>query len=148
VHVLEAGRDLLALDGLRAAPRAGRFEAWGESPGASRGDTSWAWLTKDFRPYLGEDGSGAPTALLERPALRTAAAARTAARAAAAAAQRRTLRARATILGRPQVRLGDAVRLRGTPDALDGLFRVRGVRHRLTKRSGFTTAIELEGEAR
>lgn len=44
-----------------------------------------------------------------------------------------------TTLGNPDIRLGDALRLVGTPN--DGLYPVRGVTHRLTKQAGFTTTI-------
>jgi phage protein D len=144
VHVLEQGTHLLRLHGLRSVPRAGIVETWGESPGGGRGGESWAWLTKDFGPSHGSQGSGSPTLLVERPALRTAAAASSAAQAAATAISRRTLRGELTILGRPTLRPGDAVRLRGTEDGeLDATFQVRGVTHRLGKRTGFTTVVDF-----
>jgi phage protein D len=144
VHVLERAQHLLEADGLHAPPRAGLVEAWGAGGGGKRGGEAWAWLTKDFGPSKGTAGTGAPTLVLERPALRTATGALAAARAASTALGRRTLRARVVVLGRPEIRLGDAVRLRGLPDeSLNAVFQVRGVTHRLGKRTGFTTAIEL-----
>ena len=80
--------------------------------------------------------------LLERPALRTAAAALTAANAAFTDVQRQTLRGRLLSIGRPEVKLGDAIRLRGMDDdSLNTSFQVRSVTHRITKLGGFTTAI-------
>lgn len=141
-HVFEYAKHLVELTALHAPPRAGTVEAWGESPGASRGDASWAWLTKDFSRWRGTEGSGAPTLLLERPALRTSRAAALAASAAETTLRRRTLRGRLIALGRPQVRLGDALRLRGVPDDdLDQVYQVRSVTHRLTKSDGFTTTV-------
>lgn len=140
-HVLEYGKHILELEVLRAPARAGRVEAWGESPAGSRGGESWAWLTTDFKGSRGEAGDGA-LLLLERPALRTRVAAHTAAQAALLEIQRRTVRGRLVILGRPQVRLGDAIRLKGLADEpLNTFFQVRRVVHRITKAGGFTTEI-------
>jgi phage protein D len=140
-HVFEVGKHVLALDVLRTPPRASRVEAWGESPTASAGDDAASWLTRDFSGSRGAAGSG-PLLLLERPALRTRTAAATAAFAALTAIERRTLRGRLTVLGRPQVHLGDAIHLRGhADDSLNTVFQVRSVTHRLTKAAGFITMI-------
>jgi phage protein D len=144
VHVLEGGKHLLELDGRRRPPTAGAVEAWGVGGGGGRGGEAWAWLTKDFGPSKGTAGSGAPTVLLERAAIRTSTAARAAARAALTEIDRRALRGRLVTLGRPEIRLGDAIHLRETgEDALDARFQVRAVTHRLSKRRGFTTTIEF-----
>ncbi len=144
VHVLEYGKHILELEALNTVPWAGRVEAFGESPGADRGDESWAWLSKDFSPSKGSAGSGDPLLLLERPVLRTAGAAQMAADAASTASERRRLRIRLRLLGRPQIKLGDAIRLRDLPrQGLDGVHQVRAVTHRLSKRGGFTTTADL-----
>jgi phage protein D len=129
------------LDALRTPPRAGRVEAWGESPTDRKGDESWGWLTPDFSGSRGEAGQG-DLLLLERPALRTRAAAGTAARAAFTDLGRRTLRGRLVGTGRPAVKLGDAIRLSGVPDdSLNANYQVRSVTHRITKAGGFTTTL-------
>lgn len=141
-HVFEYAQHLLELETFETPPRTGEVQAWGEGPGAGRGEHSWAWLTKDFGPRKGAAGSGEPKLLLEKPALRTARAAQTAALAAHTAIERRRLRGRLLTFGRPQVHLGDSIRLRGLPDdELNTFFQVRSVTHRLTKRGGFTTAV-------
>lgn len=141
VHVFEYARHIVTLDVQRTPPLAGSVEAWGESPAGSRGEDAWAWLTTDFGGAKGIAGSGAPL-LRERPALRTKAAARTAAKAALTNIQRRTLRGQLTTIGRPEVRLGDAIRLRGMKDdSLNTTFQVRSVTHRITKTGGFTTTV-------
>ena len=49
-------------------------------------------------------------------------------------------------IGRPEVKLGDAIRLRGVPDDdANGSFQVRSVAHRLRKDTGFTTEIGFRG---
>jgi phage protein D len=144
VHVFEYAKHILELDVLQAPQRAALVEAWGESPTGSQGEEAWAWLTKDFSGSKGTAGSGEPKLLLERPALRTADAAQAAAEAAHTHIQRRTLRGRLLTVGQPQVKLGDAIRLRDVPDdALNNTFQVRSVTHRITKLEGFTTAIEF-----
>jgi hypothetical protein len=142
VHVFEYARHILALDMKQGAPRAGKVEAWGESPTGSQGEDAWAWLTKDFSGSKGTAGADDPLLLLERPALRTADAARIAADAAWTAIRRRTLRGSLLTLGRPEVKLGDAIQLRGMADGtLNANFQVRSVTHRITKLDGFTTTI-------
>lgn len=141
-HPLRYAEHVLDVELLRRPPRAGTVEVWGESPGASRGDESWAWLTKDFGPRTGSAGSGDPVLLVERPAARTAEAAGLAARAVHRRIDEATVRGRVAIQGRPQVHLGDAVSLTDFPfDDLDGTYQVRDVTHRVSKRDGFMTEI-------
>jgi len=142
VHVLENAKHILSLDILRAQPTYSSVVAFGESPTGSSGDDAWPWLTKDFSGSKGTAGSGDPVLLLERPALRTGAAAQKAADAAELAIKRRTLRGTVLTIGRPEVKLGDAIALRGLADAsLNTSFQVRSVRHRMHKTEGFTTLI-------
>jgi len=142
VHTLEYGKHIVELASEQSDAAAGKVEAFGESPGGSQGAEDWAWLTKDFSAKKGSAGSGQPLLLLERSVLRSAAAARTAAEAAHTRIERRTIRGRLLIAGRPQVKLGDAVRLRDVPEtALNGTFQVRSVTHHLSKVGGFTTTI-------
>jgi phage protein D len=146
VHVLEHAKHVLELDVRRTPPSATAADAWGESPGTSRGTNAWAWLTKDFDSLHGSSGSGTPLLLLERPALRSGQAARRAAEAALETVQRRAVRGRVLTIGRPEVKLGDAIQLRDVPDdEANGNFQVRSVTHRLRKRTGFTTEIGFRG---
>jgi len=140
-HVFEFAKHIIELDALRTPPKAGRVEAWGESPTGSEGDDAWAWLTRDFSGSRGIAGSG-DLFLIERPALRTRDAARTAAGAALTTIQRRALRGQVVTTGRPEIKLGDAIRLSQMPDvSLNGNYQARSVTHRITKLGGFTTAV-------
>lgn len=142
VHVFEFAKHIIELEAEKSNSRAGRVEAFGESRAGQNGDESWAWLTKDFSGAKGQAGSGDPLLLLEKPALRTRDGARAAAQATMTAIQRRTLRGRLLSLGRPEVKLGDAIRLSGMADAvLNANFQVRSITHRITKLSGFTTTV-------
>ena len=63
-----------------------------------------------------------------------------------------SLRVRVRLQGRPQVKLGDLLRLERFPtkaavDRLDGNYQVRGVQHRITKTDGLLTDVTLRGLA-
>ena len=80
--------------------------------------------------------------LLERSSLRTREAASAAAEATLTEIQRRTLRGKLLTIGRPEVKLGDAIRLKAMPDeSLNGNYQARSVTHRITKSGGFTTTV-------
>jgi phage protein D len=84
--------------------------------------------------------------LLERPALRTGQLAQLAADGALANFQANGIRGRLLTFGRPQVKLGDSLRIKDAPDTrVNGDFRVRAVHHRITKKNGFTTEVEFRG---
>jgi phage protein D len=138
-HVLEHGKHLLDLRLRRWAVPAAQFVVAGES-GSSHGDNSWAWFAKDVTPVTGTAGTGARQ-LVERSAVRTAAAATQAAQAALTDARRAAVTGEALVSGAPQVRLGDTVRLSGTPGDGDGTYQVRALVHSVTKSTGFTTRI-------
>ncbi|HXF40072.1 MAG TPA: hypothetical protein VN687_10195 [Blastocatellia bacterium] len=141
IHKFEHGKHIIDLEVLRRPPHAARVEAWGESPTGSKGNDAAAWLSRDFSGSRGQAGSGS-LFLLERSALRTRDAARIAAQAALTEIQRRTLRGRVVTFGRPEIKLGDAIRLLDVPDeTLNANYQVRSVTHRITKLGGFTTTV-------
>jgi len=141
IHVFDFAKHIVGFDVARTPPLAGLVEAWGESPAGSQGENSWAWVTTDFSGSRGRAGEGA-LFLHERPALRTREAAATAATALLTNIKRRTLRGNVMTIGRPQVKLGDAVRFREmSDDSLNAVFQVRKVTHRVNKLKGFTTTV-------
>ncbi|MEU3461968.1 hypothetical protein ABZ721_18755 [Streptomyces sp. NPDC006733] len=154
VHRLRYGEHVLHAELRRSRPRAGSVQVWGDSPGAG-GDESWAWLTKDFGPRHGTSGSAPPMLLIERAAVRTGRLAAAVAQAAAETLTEQALHGRVRIQGRPQLLLGQLIRLEGFPDragvdALEGTYQVRAVRHHLTKAAGLTTDVafrSLQGVA-
>jgi len=140
IHIFEYAKHIIALDVRSAPSSADKVQVYGESPADSQGDSAFAWLTKEFHP--GEAGSGSARLLLENAALRTRAAAAMAADAALSRLRRQTLTGRLRSLGRPQVKLGDAIRITGAPDdRMNATFQVRSVRHRIAKQTGFITDI-------
>ena len=146
IHLFDYSKHIIELDMLQTPQMAEVVEAFGESPGGQQAEEAWAWLTKDFSDSKGVAGTGDSTMLLERSALRTAAAAGTAATAAFTRIQQRSRRGRLLSTGRPEVKLGDAIRVADVPNSsLNGTFQVRGVTHRITKIGGFTTTINFQG---
>lgn len=143
VHVFNHASHILHLEVNFEIAAHRKVSAFGES-GVPAGADSWAWLTKDFSAQAGQAGTGDAHRLLENPALRTGTAARTAANAAHTDTQRRQVRGSLLSMGRPQVKLGDAIRLSGLADeSLNKIYQVRGVRHRISKRRGFTTRVDF-----
>jgi phage protein D len=142
LHDVDFAQQILALEVERSTGLDVTVKAFGESPTGSAGSDAWGWLTKDFSPSAGSAGNGSPTILVERPALRTAAAAATAASAGLRALQRRAVRGRVDMLGRAEMKLGDAVRIRNVPqDGFNDTYQVRRVVHRITKEAGFITTV-------
>jgi phage protein D len=142
IHDVGYAKQILSLDVDRGDEADATVQAFGESPVGSSGPDSWGWLTKDFSRSKGKAGSGARPVVVERPALRTAAAAATAASARLRAIQRRAVRGAVLMPGRPEVKLGDAIKLQDVPTAsLNNSYQVRRVVHRITKDGGFTTLV-------
>jgi hypothetical protein len=144
IHDVDYAKQILALEVDRWAGTDVAVKAWGESPTGTAGADAWGWLIKDFSSSAGTAGSGTPVFVLERAALRTAGAAATAASAALRDLERRAIRGHVAMPGRPEVKLGDAVRLRDVPvDGFDDTYQVRRVVHRVTKDAGFTTVVSF-----
>jgi phage protein D len=144
VHVYRYGEHLIGIEPWQRPSAVDAVRAFGESPGTGRGEQAWAWLVKDYSASVGTAGSSTANLLLERPSLRTADLARLAAEAELRRIQARATGAQVTGVGRPEVALGDAVRLTDV-GAADGRYQVRSVRHRLNRRRGFSTTLEVWG---
>jgi phage protein D len=141
-HVFEHAKHILELHLDRCAAQATQVTVVGESPGAAKGNNSWAWFAQKLDPFAGRAGSGDRTLLMEHGALRTAAATQQAAQAILTDLTRRTATGDVLVTGAPEVRLGDALRLSGVPEpGVDGTYQVRSVVHDIRKDTGFTTRI-------
>ena len=148
MHIFEYAKHIVELNVKRSVPAAASVEAFGESPGTSRGSESWAWLTKDFSASKGAAGSGTPLRRVEKPTLRTRELAQNAADGALRTIQSSSTTGRLLTFGRPQVFVGDGMRIKDAPDdRVNGDFQVRAIRHRITKTKGFTTEIGFRGVA-
>ena len=141
-HVLRLGQDLLHLSVRFGRPLAG-VTVVPESPASSAGDETASWLVKDPSPHSATEGDQ-DIVVVSDPSLRTRDAAKLAARAIIDASKRVNMRADATLVGRVDIDLGQAVELKDIPQAsVDGLYAVRSVQHRLGGDAGFVTTLAL-----
>lgn len=141
-HVFTYGRDLLSYSLEVRAERASSVVVFGESAASTQGNDAASWLTKSFQPGQADGGGGTETVRVVDPSIRTTEAATTRAtgvlRRSRQLAKTGTLRA----LGRPEVRLGDAIRVEQAPDPrLNDTFQVRAIRHRLSRQTGMVTDV-------
>jgi phage protein D len=141
-HTFEYGLHVLAVDVQRQEPAYRRVEVWGESPASSQGEDAASWLTKKPQDFVGRAGSGEPLLRVQDRSIRTKAAAEASAQARLRQIEREALTGSLTVLGAPQVKLGDAVEVKGMPDAgANGIYQVRRIQHHLSKTGGFVTTI-------
>jgi phage protein D len=146
-QVLHYGIHLLDAEILRAAPAADAVRVEGESPASQRGADRWYWLAQDIGPFRAEIAGGKRNRAEQDGALRTKEAAERRAKALHGAAHDQAARARVRVLGLPAVGPGDAVQIQGAPkDELNGLFKVVAAEHRLSRREGYVTLLELTGQ--
>ena len=140
-HVLPHGRDILRLSVSFGRQIAGATVV-PESPASSSGDETAGWLVKDPSSHAATEGDE-NVLVVSDPMLRTREAAATAAKAIVAASRAAMLIANVSLVGRPEVRLGQAVELKGVPtEGVDGVYQVAAVRHVLDARR-FRTTLQL-----
>ena len=144
VQTFTYGEDVLSLDATEVVPAVGAVTTVGEGAAGSQGQEAWSWLVKDPSAVTGSAGSGDPERLVQDASLRSTEAAQGAAEGIVDAAGRMSLTGELRVPGSPAVVVGSAVEVVDAPqDALNGLFMVRRVRHRFSKRGGFTTLISF-----
>jgi hypothetical protein len=143
-HELTFGTDLLDWRHEALAPAADGVEVHGESPaGQGQGDEAASWLTRQAVKGTAGKTSGRVLRVVD-PAARTPQLAGDVAQGWLLALER-TARGRATALGAPALKLGDALRVTGLPAPAQGAeARVTAVRHRLDPRAGFVTTLGWE----
>jgi phage protein D len=144
VQTFTHGEDVLSLDATEVVPAVGAAKTVGDGAAGSQGQEAWSWLAKDPSSVTGSAGSGGPERVIQDASLRSTEAAQGAADGIAGAAERMKLVGELLVPGSPAVIVGSAVEVVDAPqDALNGLFLVRRVRHRFSKRGGFTTRISF-----
>lgn len=140
----EFGKHLLAAAADVRPPVWGMIDVGGESPVSGQGATTAHWLTTDDTGYRGSAGSGQPKLLVLDPAARTKDLADQFARGRLAVAGRRTHQIEVTVLGRPQIDLGDTINIGGLADELvNGSGHTRAIRHRFDSQRGFVTTLRI-----
>jgi phage protein D len=142
------GQHLLAASANRQPAAWSRIEVGGESPMSGHGDQTAHWLTVKDQDYRGAAGDGAPSLLVLDPAARTQDLANRFAAGYLAVAARTAYQIRLTVLGRPQLDLGDSITASDVPDALiNGSGYVRAIRHRFGAESGYLTDMRVSVDA-
>ena len=143
VHKFEHANQILHVDTSRTRPPEA-VKVYGKSPSSSKGSDTAHWLTKD--KVEGTAGDGEALVVYDAT-IKDKATADAVAKSKLAQA-RHTERVSILALGTPEVRLGDAISLKGfNQDILEGEFKVRTVDHHLSKRRGFTTKLNCSREA-
>ncbi len=138
------GEDILSLEVDEAAPAVGQVIVMGESPASGEGSETWHWLACDWEDYRGAAGDGASAWLVQARGARTQETAQAMADGLLDRVTRGAIRGTLRALGRPEVKVGDAVEVTGAPDeALNRLYQVISVRHRLDQARGFLTTLEI-----
>ena len=125
----------------------GTVEVGGESPMSGQGDTTEHWLTTDDADYMGSAGDADPALLVRDPVARTKDLADRFAAGRLAVAARSAREVSITVLGRPQVDLGDTIAVADVPDeTVNGSGYVRAIRHRFGDDAGFLTEMRVSLE--
>lgn len=141
------GIDILDLHLRNGQPGGDRVRVYGESPSSNTGSDTWHWLAKDLSPFQSEAGDGNAVLAAADGAIRTKDAADTWAAARLGRLKDFASIGQLTILGQPQVTLGDAIEIKDVPrPELNGLFKVVSVRHTFSKRDGYLTRIGFSGK--
>jgi phage protein D len=142
VQTFTYGTDVLSLTVTESTPGISRVITIGEGAAGSQGQSAWNWLIKDPSAVQGSSGDGDPNRELPDASLRSQDAAQQAADGKAIASIQLTLTGSLLVPGAPLVVVGSAIEVTDAPqDVLNGLFLVRTIRHRFSKRDGFTTQI-------
>ncbi|MFX0194500.1 MAG: hypothetical protein ACFFCW_00135 [Candidatus Hodarchaeota archaeon] len=142
-HTFSYGEDIIEVQIFQGSPVAGNILVSGESPASSQGNDAWHWFAKDSSAFQGSAGEG-NALLIQESSIRTKEGADTYAAGKLDLVTRAATHGRIVIVGKPEVRLGDAIAIEGVPtESLNGLFQVRRVRHQLSKIRGFTTTIDF-----
>lgn len=145
-HTVAYADDVLELRLEDGAPTVKQVAVVGESPASSQGQETWHWLASDWSSYVGKAGSGDPALLVQARAARTQEAAQAWADSLLDRATRGARRGTLDLLGRAEIKVGDALEVTGAPtDALNGLYQIVAVRHRLDWVGGFRTIVGLIG---
>ena len=143
-HTFVYAEDVLALRVEQGTPAIGQVTVIGESPASGQGQNTWPWLASDWSSYQGQAGGNGANWLVQDRAARTQEAAQSLADSLVDRATRGATRGSLRALGRPAVKVGDAVEVTGAPaSALNALYQVIRVQHRLDRETGFLTTLEL-----
>ena len=142
VHSLEYGENIIRVEGVET-PTYGKVTVYGEG-GSFKGAETFHWLTKD--EVKGEAGDLSPETvpfIIRDPAIRNREDAQNVADAETKGLGEDSYALFVEVVGDPEVKLGETVETSGFDDSwLNDKWKIRGVRHYLSKTKGFTTTIK------
>ena len=146
VHVFTFAQDILDISLSTRPERASDVVVFGESPASDQGDDAASWLTKGFKKGQAGGGRGPESLLVLDPAIRTTVGANLRAEGVLRRSRQLAKVGRLRALGRPEIVLGDALRIEKAPDdRMNDTFQARTIRHRLSRRFGLVTDIDFWG---
>lgn len=138
------GQNLIRAAASRQEPALDGVVVGGESPMSGEGDTTAHWLTANDADYRGSAGGGERLRVVHDPAARTKDLADRFAAGRLSVAGRRAHETEITVMGRPEVDLGETLTTEGLGDgAMNASGYVRAIRHRFGENSGFTTTFRI-----
>lgn len=122
----------------------GKIEVGGESPMSGQGDTTAHWLTINDADYRGTAGDGTTELLIHDPLARTKDLADRFAAGHLAIAKREAHQVNITVMGQPQLDLGDNISASNIPDKLiNGNGYIRAIYHLFGEDTGFITNLTI-----
>jgi phage protein D len=146
VHVFTFAQDILDISLTTRPERASDVVVFGDSPAGDQGDDAVSWLTKGFKKGQATGGRGSESLLVLDPAIRTTIGANTRAEGVLRRSRQLAKVGRLRALGRPEIALGDGLRIEQAPDdRMNDTFQARAIRHRLSRRLGLVTDIDFWG---
>ncbi|GAK58617.1 hypothetical protein U27_05591 [Candidatus Vecturithrix granuli] len=144
VQTFTYGVDILSLQLIEATPILGTVTTTGEGAAGSQGQEAWNWLVKDPSSVKRSAGNGEPQREVQDASLRSSDAVQNAADGIANSAGLMKFIGRLLVPGASAVTVASAIEIVDAPqEVLNGLCPVHRVRHRFSKREGFTTLIEF-----
>ncbi len=146
-HTFDYGVEIISSDVAYHEPESYQVTVYGESPMSTRGMETVHWLVKSFYKHKGQAGSGKIRLLMADNSVRNQAAAGEYSKAQLRRIQKRFRTGTVKVVGKAEVKLGDAIQIRGAPRA-DGIYQVQRIRHLLDKLGGFVTIIDWMNLAR
>ncbi len=141
VHQFQYGVNIFDFKLDESSPSFSTVEIYGESPSSlGLGKDAYSWLTK--QEVKGSAGNGEAPLRICNPTLKDLDSAGIVAQSILEQISK-SKSGSLKVLGHPEIKLGDAIQISDMPDSnLDGTYKITGIKHKLSKHSGFITIID------
>ncbi len=138
-HTYTYSKNIINHEIIRHIPQYESVDVYGESSSSFKGAETSHWLTK--KNVAGKEGTG-DGMFVHDLSIRDTDSAKNVAKAKLSKIKK-TVYGRVKVLGNPDIKLGDAIKVVDMPaENMNGEFQVKSIHHKLNKNSGFTTEIE------